>query len=63
MAFLKINMLYTAIIIAGTTLFISMVGFRLGKFFGYSFGKKAEFAGGLILIAIGTKILIEHLQN
>lgn len=63
MAFLKINMLYAALIIAGITLFISMIGFRLGKFFGFSFGKKAEFAGGLILIFIGTKILIEHLSN
>jgi manganese efflux pump family protein len=60
-AFLQVSMLKTVIIIGGITLFISMVGFRMGKSLGSVFGRRAELVGGLVLIAIGTKILIEHL--
>jgi putative Mn2+ efflux pump MntP len=62
-AFLEVSMLKTVIIIGGITLFISMVGFRMGKSLGSVFGRRAEFAGGLVLIGIGTKILIEHLSS
>jgi len=37
------------------------VGVVVGNVFGARFKAKAEFAGGIVLIAMGTKILIEHL--
>ena len=49
-------------IIAVITFVISFVGVMLGCRVGDKFGKKAEIAGGLILIAIGVKILAEHLM-
>jgi manganese efflux pump family protein len=61
-AFLDVSILKTVVIIAGITLFISMVGFRMGKSLGSVFGRRAEFVGGLVLIGIGTKILLEHLM-
>jgi manganese efflux pump family protein len=60
-AFLEVSILKTVVIIGGITLFISMVGFRMGKSLGSVFGRRAELVGGLVLIGIGTKILIEHL--
>jgi manganese efflux pump family protein len=60
-AFLQVSLLKTVIIIGGVTLFISMVGFRLGKSLGSVFGRSAELVGGVVLIGIGLKILIEHL--
>jgi putative Mn2+ efflux pump MntP len=62
-AFLEVSMLKTVVIIGGVTLFISMVGFRMGKSLGSVFGRRAELVGGLVLIGIGTKILIEHLTS
>ena len=50
-----------AVIIGGVTFFFSMLGIRIGKDVGGKFGKKVEILGGLILIGIGVKILIEHL--
>lgn len=48
-------------IIGVTTLIISIVGVYIGNFFGCKYKNKAEFAGGLILILIGLKILLEDL--
>jgi putative Mn2+ efflux pump MntP len=50
-----------AVVIGGVTFFFSMLGIRIGKDVGGKFGKKVEILGGLILIAIGIKILIEHI--
>ena len=50
-AFLKVNLL----------LAISMIGIIIGNKFGSKYEKKAELAGGIILILIGIKILLEHL--
>ncbi len=47
--------------IAVITFALSAVGVKIGNVFGSRFKSKAEFAGGLILIAMGIKILIEHL--
>jgi putative Mn2+ efflux pump MntP len=60
-SFFKINIFMAIAIIGATTFFISCGGVIIGKFFGARFKSKAEFAGGLILIAIGVKIVIEHL--
>ena len=43
------------------TFIISMAGVYIGNFFGSRFKKKAEIAGGIILVGIGIKILLEHL--
>jgi putative Mn2+ efflux pump MntP len=51
-----------AVIMIGSVTFIaSMLGILLGKKTGPKFNRYSEIAGGLILIFIGTKILIDHL--
>lgn len=44
-----------------TTFILSAIGIKIGNIFGTKFKSKAEFAGGVILILIGLKILLEHL--
>lgn len=54
--------IWSAIAIIGvTTCLLSMLGVKLGSVFGDRFGKKAQIAGGVILILLGLKILLEHL--
>jgi manganese efflux pump family protein len=60
-AFLNVNVIEASSIIAATTFLLSAIGVQVGCFFGSRFKSRAELAGGLVLIAIGTKILIEHL--
>ncbi len=50
-----------AAIIGIVTLVISMAGVKIGSLFGDRFGKKAEVLGGVILIIIGLKVLLEGL--
>lgn len=59
-ALLKIDILYTILLIGFITFAISMVGVFLGKKLCGFWGNKIEIAGGIILIGIGLKILIEH---
>lgn len=60
-AFLQVN-IWTSILIIGVTTFIfSFVGVAIGNFFGSKYSKPASIIGGIILIFIGTKILLEHL--
>ena len=60
-AFLQVN-IWTAILIIGVTTFVySFVGVAIGNFFGSKYSKPASIIGGVILILIGTKILLEHL--
>jgi putative Mn2+ efflux pump MntP len=55
-------LIVTPVIVIGLVTFLmSFIGVSVGKRFGGFFEKKIEVAGGLILIAIGVKILIEHL--
>ena len=61
-AFLERPILPCIGIIGFTTLVLSMVGVVIGNFFGTRFKKKAEILGGVILIGIGLKILLEHLD-
>jgi putative Mn2+ efflux pump MntP len=63
LSFLKIFILAPAIIIGCTTFAISFAGVYIGDMVGHFFEKKIEIFGGLILIGIGTKILIEHLMK
>ncbi len=58
----NVNLPYTLGIIGITTFGLSAVGLCLGAKFGARFKSKAELAGGIILILIGIKILIEHLS-
>ncbi len=60
-AFLKVNIALAASIIGITTFFLSMTGVRVGNVFGVKYKSKAELAGGIILIFLGIKILLEHL--
>jgi len=60
-SFLKVNILLAVLIIGVITFIFSIIGVKIGNIFGEKFKSKAEFAGGLILILIGTKILLEHL--
>lgn len=54
--------IFTAVILIGLfTCGMSAVGVKIGNVFGSRFEKKAQMAGGLILIALGLKILLEHL--
>lgn len=60
-AFLKISIPVPVIIIGITTFLFCFFGVFIGNKFGHVFENKIEIAGGVILIAIGIKILIEHL--
>ncbi len=54
--------IYTAVLLIGTiTLALSAVGFVVGNRFGAKYKSRAELAGGVILILMGLKILLEHL--
>lgn len=54
--------IFTAVALIGViTFFMSWVGVQIGNVFGSRFEKKAQLAGGVILILLGTKILLEHL--
>ncbi len=59
-AFLKTDIISSITIIGITTFLFSIVGFKIGNIFGNRYKKKAELVGGVILITIGLKILIEH---
>ena len=59
-AFLKMAIITPAIIIGVTTFSLSFLGVYVGNVSGHFFENKIEVLGGLILIGIGLKILIEH---
>lgn len=61
-AFLDVNIMLVAIIICGVTFLISCVGVIIGNKFGDKYEKKAKIFGGIILILMGIKILVEHLS-
>ena len=44
-----------------TTFLLSAVGVKVGSVFGCRYEKRAQIAGGVILICLGLKILLEHL--
>lgn len=60
LAFLQVNVISTVSVIGIVTFIICMFGVMVGNMFGSTFKKKASFVGGLILIVIGLKILLEH---
>ncbi len=60
-AFLNVDIWQAILLIGVITGLFSAVGVYIGNMFGSRYKSKAEFAGGFILIAMGFKILIEHL--
>ena len=60
-AFLSVRIVPAACLIGVTTFLLSAVGVYIGHIFGLKYKAKAELAGGIILIGIGLKILLEHL--
>ncbi|MCR5692272.1 MAG: manganese efflux pump MntP family protein [Eubacterium sp.] len=61
-SFFQIQIIPTVIFIGATTFFISFIGVKIGSIFGVKFNDKAQLIGGLILILIGGKILLEGLS-
>jgi len=59
-AFLKVDIVPAVSFIGVITLLLSMGGVKIGNVFGVRLKSKAELAGGIILILIGLKIILEH---
>jgi manganese efflux pump family protein len=59
-AFLEYRIVISTLIIGSVTFLVSMLGLLFGKKVGERLGKRMEIIGGIILIGIGVKILIEH---
>jgi len=60
LAFLQVNIIYTALAIGCATLVMTTIGMMLGRFIGPLLGKRAEMLGGIVLIGIGVQILWSH---
>ncbi len=60
-AFPRVNIVTAVIFIGCTTFVFGVAGIKIGNVFGSRFRAKAQIAGGVILILIGLKILLEHL--
>jgi putative Mn2+ efflux pump MntP len=61
LAALQVAILYPACIIGLVAFFMTILAVKIGPFFGRIIGQRAELMGGLILILIGVKTLLEHL--
>ncbi|MCI0472185.1 MAG: manganese efflux pump MntP family protein [Ignavibacteria bacterium] len=61
LAIIGVDIWYPGVIIGIITAILSFIGIKIGTRLGKTFGKRMEFIGGIILIAIGIKILIGHL--
>ena len=59
-AFLQADILPAVAFIGATTFLLSAAGVKIGAVFGGRLKSKAELAGGLVLIGMGLKILVEH---
>lgn len=60
-AFLRVDLLTAVILIGVITIGLSLIGVKIGNKFGDKYERKSELAGGIILILMGLKILLEHL--
>ena len=60
-AFLKVNIVPAVCFIGVITFTLSAAGVKIGNVFGTKYKSRAEIAGGVILILMGCKILLEHL--
>lgn len=62
LAFLEVNIFVAALLIGLATTTMATLGLYLGRILGDKIGKWAEMAGGLVLIAIGCSVLVDHLN-
>ncbi len=62
LAVLKVHIVLPVLIIGVTTFLFSVAGLFVGKYSGERFKRSSEITGGIILILIGVKILIEHVS-
>ena len=62
LAFLEVHIVPAVSFIGINTFILSVAGVKVGNVFGNRYKAKAELAGGIILILLGIKILIEHLE-
>ena len=62
-AFLNVSIWRAVVLIGVITMILSMLGLRIGNVFGCRYKTKAELFGGCVLIVMGCKILVEHLQD
>ena len=60
-AFMKVNIVPAVCFIGVITFTLSVAGVKIGNIFGTKYQTKAELLGGMILILMGLKILLEHL--
>lgn len=60
-AFLQVQIVPAVSFIGVITFVLSIIGIKIGNVFGVKYKSKAELVGGIVLIAMGTKILLEHL--
>lgn len=60
-ACIQVNLWSSVLTIGATTFLFSVAGVKIGNVFGSKYEKSSEIVGGIILIAIGLKILLEHL--
>ena len=61
-AALSVDIVPSVALIGVTTFAFSIAGVFVGNFFGSRYEKPASIVGGVVLILIGTKILLEHLS-
>lgn len=61
-SFLNVNIVSAVSIIGVVALVLSITGVKIGNIFGNKYKKRAEITGGIILILMGLKILLEHLM-
>jgi len=62
LAFLRVSIVPAVLFIGITTFALSLLGVKIGNAFGTRFKSKAELMGGIILVLIGFKILLDHLN-
>lgn len=61
-SWLKVNILIAVTVIGFITFALSTLGVKIGSYLGSKFKTYSEIVGGIILILIGVKILLEHLE-
>lgn len=60
-AFLHVNIILAAALIGVITFVMSAIGVKVGNIFGARYKSRAELVGGIILVLLGVRILLEHL--
>lgn len=60
-AFLQVNIVLAAGLIGVITFAMSAIGVKVGNIFGARYKSRAELVGGIILVLLGVRILLEHL--